>query len=87
MRQVQKGEEETAFHMKIARHRGSRCVGNESSRYHLTAEGGLKPRYGARLSAAQANVPECQTLRIRLNDGNAGGANQIPSALHTGSHP
>jgi len=41
---VERGEE-TAFHMEIARHRGSRFVGNESSKYHLTAERGLKPRY------------------------------------------
>jgi hypothetical protein len=55
--------------MEIARHRGSRFVGNESSRYHLTAEGGLKPRYGARLSAAQATFPKCQSLRFRLDEG------------------
>jgi hypothetical protein len=72
--------------MEIARHRGSRFVGNESSRYHLTAEGGLKPRYGARLSAAQASFPKCQTLRFRLDEGMQD-ANQIPSTLHTGSHP
>jgi len=41
---VERGRE-TAFHMEIARHRGSRFVGNESSKYHLTAERGLKPRY------------------------------------------
>jgi hypothetical protein len=55
--------------MEIARHRGSRWVGNESSRYHLTAEGGLKPCYGARLSAAHANVPSVKVSDLGSTTG------------------
>jgi hypothetical protein len=51
------------------------------------ADSGLKPRYRARLSAAQAKRPEGQSLRNRLNEWNEENANQIPGGLHAGTRP